>query len=186
MVRISPHELHIKDPEWVTELYPPGNRIRHKYAWFLSEGTDATSSATVHHHVHRQRRSTLAPSFSKQSVMGVEDSVVQANIDIMCSQLDKFAVDGTPIVLATAFSSVTLDSVLQIWFGVAGGETRHWDFFPSWTEAIPPLLTASHLLRHFPKAFLMFGLVPQSSWDRLVPGVSMIFNLQKVCVSRVL
>lgn len=179
-MRISPEELHIKDPDWVTELYPIGNnRPRDKYAWFLSEGTNATSSATVQHHVHRQRRSTLAPSFSKQSIMSVEKSIIRPSIDAMCNHLDDFARDGTPVAVGTAFASLTVDSVLQIWYDASPGQTRHWPFFPAWTEPFPALLNASHLLRHFPKAFLFLAFIPKAYWNRM-PGISLIFNLQQV------
>ncbi|KAL6808077.1 cytochrome P450 [Trichoderma camerunense] len=179
VVRISPEELHIKDPDWVTELYPLGNnRPRDKYAWFLSEGTNATSSATVKHHVHRQRRSTLSPNFSKQSIMGVERSIIQQSIDKMCDHLDDFAQDGTPVAVGTAFASLTVDVVLQMWYAAPPGQTRRWSFFPAWTEPFPALLNASHFLRHFPKAFLLLILIPKAYWDYM-PGTSLLFKLQQ-------
>ncbi|GFF55322.1 trichodiene oxygenase [Aspergillus udagawae] len=178
IVRISPHELHVKDPEWYSELYPPGNRKRDKYPWFLSEGTNATSSATVHHHVHRQRRSTLSPSFSKQSILSHEATLIEPAISSMCGSLDEYARQGTPVVLGTVFASLTVDVVLQIWFGASPGQTRRWDFFPSWTEMLPPLLGGSHFLRHFPQAFLLFGLLP-SSVVKGRPDFAFIFNLQE-------
>ncbi|KAI1912869.1 hypothetical protein LOZ61_003073 [Ophidiomyces ophidiicola] len=178
IVRISPSEIHIKDPEWVTELYPLGNRKRNKYAWFLSEGTNATSSATVHHDVHRQRRSALAPSFSKQSVVSFEETVIRPNISTMCSQLDAFARNGNPVVLGTVFSSLTIDSVLQMWYGAPPAQTNSWSFFPRWTDVIQPLLTGSHFFRHFPKSFYFLILVPKSVLDKM-EGLSFIFGLQK-------
>ena len=169
----------MKDPAWCNELYPVGNRKRDKYAWFLSEGTDATSSATVKHDVHRQRRSALAPSFSKQSVMAIEDPLIRPNIASMVGRLDEYARSGTAIVLGTVFSSITVDTVVQMWFGADPGQTSRWDFFPKWTEVIQPLLTGSHFLRHFPSAFMLFGLMPKSYLEKM-DGIAFIFNLQAV------
>ncbi|PGH15364.1 hypothetical protein AJ80_05548 [Polytolypa hystricis UAMH7299] len=178
IVRISPNELHVKDPDWVSELYPVGNRRRNKYAWFLSEGTGATSSATVEHDLHRQRRSALAPSFSKQSIMTLEETLIQPNISALCTQFDAHASANSPIVLGTAFASLTVDSVVQIWYGAPPAQTSRWKGFPRWTKAIPPLLTGSHFLRHFPKAFYLLALLPNSLLSRM-DGISFIFGLQK-------
>ncbi|KAH8723051.1 cytochrome P450 [Phaeosphaeriaceae sp. PMI808] len=179
IVRISPEELHVKDPEWFNELYPVGNRKRDKYVWFLSEGTNATSSATVRHDVHRQRRSALAPSFSKQSVMAIEETLIRPNIAAMLERLDEYAQSETVVVLGTVFSSLTVDTLVQMWFGAESGQTYRWGFFPKWTEVIQPLLTGSHFLRHFPFAFALFGLIPKSYLEKM-DGISFIFNLQAI------
>jgi hypothetical protein len=180
IVRISPNELHVKDPGWFAELYPAGNnRRRDKYAWFLSEGTDATSSATVHHHLHRQRRATYAPSFSKQAIVGHERTVVTRAIEAMCENLDQHALQRKPVVLGTAFASITVDVVLQIWYAAPAGQPQLWSWFPKWTTPLPTLLGASHALRHFPQLFILMSL--PSSWFKDIPDVSFILNLQEVC-----
>jgi hypothetical protein len=182
IIRISPEELHVKDPEWYSELYPVGNRRRDKYAWFMSEGTNATSSATVKHETHRQRRSALAPSFSKQSVMAIEKSLIGPNISAMVERLDEYAESREAVVLGTVFSSITVDTVVQMWFGAEPGQTSRWGFFPKWTQVIQPLLTGSHFLRHFPFAFNLFRLVPKSYLEKM-DGISFLFNLQAVSIA---
>ncbi|OQE22307.1 hypothetical protein PENSTE_c010G05958 [Penicillium steckii] len=178
IVRISPNELHIKDPDWFTELYPAGNnRRRDKYAWFLSEGTDATSSATVHHHLHRQRRATYAPSFSKQAIVGHEQALIAPAIEGICETLDQYVSQRKPVVLGTAFASITIDVVLQIWYGAPAGQPQRWPWFPKWNNPLPTLLGASHALRHFPQLFNLLAL--PSSWFKNIPDVSFLLNLQE-------
>ncbi|KAF3396439.1 Trichodiene oxygenase [Penicillium rolfsii] len=178
IVRISPNELHVKDPDWFEELYPAGNnRRRDKYAWFLSEGTDATSSATVQHHLHRQRRATYAPSFSKRAIVDHERTLIAPTIEAMCEILDQHASQGEPVVLGTAFASVTIDVVLQIWYGASAGQPQRWSWFPEWTNPLPTMLGASHALRHFPQLFLLMSL--PSSFFKNIPDVSFILNLQE-------
>ncbi|KAJ5431628.1 hypothetical protein N7445_008126 [Penicillium cf. griseofulvum] len=179
VVRISPNELHVKDPNWFSELYPAGSRRRRdKYAWFLSEGTDATSSATVQHHIHQQRRSAFAPSFSKQAVVSHERTLFTPAVKGMCESLDRHARQGRPVVLGTAAASVTIDVVLQMWYGAPPGEPKRCEFFPDWTNPLPTLLGGSHFLRHFPQAFMLLNLLP-SSFFKSMPDISFILSLQE-------
>lgn len=111
--------------------------------------------------------------------MAIEEPLIRQNIATMLERLDDYAQSGTVVVLGTVFSSLTVDTVVQMWFGAQPGQTGRWDFFPKWTEVIQPLLTGSHVLRHFPSLFYLFSLMPKTYLEKM-DGISFIFNLQAV------
>lgn len=133
----------------------------------------------MHHHLHRQRRATYAPSFSKQAIVGHEQALIAPAIEAMCDILDQYVSQRKPVVLGTAFASITIDVVLQIWYGAPAGQPQRWPWFPKWNNPLPTLLGASHALRHFPQLFILLAL--PSSWFKNIPDVSFLLNLQEVC-----
>lgn len=133
----------------------------------------------MHHHLHRQRRATYAPSFSKQAIVGHEQALIAPAIEAMCETLDQYVSQRKPVVLGTAFASITIDVVLQIWYGAPAGQPQRWPWFPKWNNPLPTLLGASHALRHFPQLFILLAL--PSSWFKNIPDVSFLLNLQEVC-----
>jgi hypothetical protein len=167
----------VKDPDWTNELYPHGNRRRDKYAWFVSEGTESTSSSTISHDLHRLRRSAVAPNFSKRSIVAREP-MINSTLETLFKKLETYAGTGQPVTLGTMFASFTVDLVLQIWYGAPEGLPERWDFFPNWDEAIDPPLSGSHFLRHFPWSFTMMSIIPRSYMLQM-KGIGFILNLQK-------
>jgi hypothetical protein len=64
----------------------------------------------VNHELHRQRRSAIAPLFSKQSIQNSE-RLVKDNIQQLTAVFEKAAISGNPLNLGTymlAFSTDTL------------------------------------------------------------------------------
>ncbi|KAL8773752.1 MAG: hypothetical protein Q9209_001520 [Squamulea sp. 1 TL-2023] len=94
IVRISPYELHINDPEYYDELYVGSTRRSEEYPWTTKQFGPRTSVfATTAHELHRIRRAALAPFFSMQSVQRLEPSV-QPVIDKLISRLQELQGSG--------------------------------------------------------------------------------------------
>ena len=90
MVRINPDELHVADPNFYAVLYNNGQQRRDKvfrHTWQF--GAPDSVLAAVHHDLHRMRRATLNPYFSKASVYRLEP-VIQDKIDEMIDQMELF------------------------------------------------------------------------------------------------
>jgi len=103
IVRIGPKEIHINDPKFLDEIYPPASRKREKYSFFVRafKFSEATG-ATISHDFHRRRREALNPFFSKKSVMAFE-SLIQQKVAKFQDLLNHHAQHQTPINLSDAY-----------------------------------------------------------------------------------
>ena len=73
IVRVTPHELHVNDPTFFSELYGPSTRSKpmdksekFRYRFGIPNATFSTSLAEQ----HQERRAALNPFFSKQRIRG--------------------------------------------------------------------------------------------------------------------
>ncbi|KAL2859925.1 uncharacterized protein BJX67DRAFT_386495 [Aspergillus lucknowensis] len=80
IVRISPHELSIRDPDYYNELYVSGSvRPSDRYDGFARGIMDMEGShmVTIGHDHHRKRREPLEPYFSRSGVTKLEPMVAE-------------------------------------------------------------------------------------------------------------
>lgn len=119
IVRITPDELHVNDPDFIPELYPAGGRRRDKYrrAMQLFGFTEAAIS-TVEHDVHRVRRGAMARMFSKDSVRRLEPIMVN-NLNKLFGRLQKLKESGKPVNVLYIYSAFTNDLITEYAFGVS-------------------------------------------------------------------
>ncbi|KAH6693344.1 putative cytochrome P450 [Leptodontidium sp. MPI-SDFR-AT-0119] len=122
IIRISPHELHVNDPDFYEELYAGGERRRNKYPWFVRLfGMTQGSLATIDHDHHRLRRNAINPFFSKTNVRKLEP-VIQSNVSKLMTRLEKLEDTGELVNLNIVFSAFTSDIIIEYAFG----ESQHY------------------------------------------------------------
>lgn len=122
IVRISPYELHINDPEYYDELYVgPTTRRSENYTWTTKQFGPSTSVfATNGHELHRIRRAAIAPFFSIKSVQRLEPSV-QSVIDRLILRFKGLRGTGKVINILHVYCALTLDVISEYSFGRADG-----------------------------------------------------------------
>lgn len=68
IVRISPFEIHIHDPEFIDSVYCLGKRVD-KWSFQTRQFPVGNASfGTIEHNLHHARRAPVAPFFSKRAV----------------------------------------------------------------------------------------------------------------------
>jgi len=93
IVRITPTELHVNDPEFFDILYARDGQ-RHKYAYFSGRfGYASDTFSTWQHELHHQRRKALSPFFSAKSIREFQP-VIRAKADKPCTKLSAYVDDG--------------------------------------------------------------------------------------------
>jgi hypothetical protein len=109
IIRISPFELHVSDPEFYDEVYASSasNRKRNKYYWFTeSFGMDHAMFATVDHDLHKIRRAALNPFFSTQNVRKLQP-VVQERVTAMLKRIEDFRASGEVLNASWLYAAYT-------------------------------------------------------------------------------
>ena len=162
IVRISPYEIHLKDPNFYDELFAGYTRRRDKYGWFVGASSGHSMFGTVRADVHRKRRGALNPFFSKKSIAGIEP-VVQDRIDELCDNIRGHIKSGEPLEVHMAFMAVTLDIISYHSFGKSLGLLKEPPAATQiWKSAIQGAVQASIFTRHFPTIGSLLMLMPVS------------------------
>ncbi|GMF87684.1 unnamed protein product [Aspergillus oryzae] len=181
IVRINPHELHIKDPDYYNTLYAGPTRRRDKYLWFLSVGAPTSTFATPESDHHRLRRGMLSPFLSKQAVRDLE-GVIKAKLDLLCEHMKKAMRSGEAVELHAYFVSFAVDVVSTCAFGESGcfEELRRERLDDRWKSVVTGAFGKLLLTRHFPWLVVVFRFLPVWATALLTPVVRHIDYMEKV------
>ncbi|KAL7917142.1 cytochrome P450 [Trichoderma austrokoningii] len=117
IIRISPNEVQIHDPEFYAQIYAGGSTKRNRYARSVSgNGSPGSMASAVSHDLHRLRRSSLNPFFSKAAVLRFEDRI-QSRVSILCERFTGFLERKEIVDISVAMTSLTLDIITEYSFG---------------------------------------------------------------------
>jgi len=181
IVRISPWELHINDPDYYDELYAgPGNK-RNKYIYYTEQfGTPLAMINTIPHNLHRIRRAALSPFFSKASVTRLEP-LIQEKVEILCSRLRKFKESGQPVSISLAYACLTNDVVSEYCFAKSYNYLeRSPDFHTDIHDALEEASRAAHVLKQIPWALGFALKIPPEIMHAFTPKLSAFTTFRQV------
>ncbi|KUI53338.1 Trichodiene oxygenase [Cytospora mali] len=188
-VRINPNEVHCNDPHFFNELYvSSGKRRTDKTIWqarqssILAEirptyGMPAawrkwsrnSTSKTLQHDLHRQRRSRLSPFLSKASIRSIEP-LVSSKVSRLCSRLEQMSDSGTVVSLTDAFVALTLDIISQVCFGYSYDFLEADGYAKEWHTSMDSMARSQHMIRQFPWVFYLVGSLARFTH----PGLSIV------------
>lgn len=113
IIRINPNEVQIHDPEFYAQIYAGGSTKRHRYARSVSgNGSPGSMASAVSHDLHRLRRSSLNPFFSKAAVLRLEERI-QSRVRLLCERLSDSLERREIIDMSVAMTSLTLDIITE-------------------------------------------------------------------------
>ncbi|OQD65972.1 hypothetical protein PENPOL_c005G02032 [Penicillium polonicum] len=81
ILRINPHEIHIKDPSFYDTVYGGPLNKRDRLPSFIQTGLPLATFEAAPHGLHRERRKLLSPFLSTQSVAALQP-VIQEKLDL--------------------------------------------------------------------------------------------------------
>ena len=181
IVRISPFEIHINDPEYIDTVYPGPSHRSMKYAWAMRQfGLRTSFLSTISHELHRIRRGALSNFFSKASLQRLEPGV-QAQIDKLVSRLRHLQGSGRNVNLLDVYACLTGDIIGQYAFGKPHGFLDGPDDFSrSWHKPIMDVLHVAHLLKQFGWLLPLMQLMPIRLVKIMQPHVATLIEFQAV------
>ncbi|KAI0403198.1 trichodiene oxygenase [Xylaria palmicola] len=118
IVRISPYELPVNDPEFYERLYNCEGEWD-KYAWaYDAFGAPLSTICAIDHTVHKNRRAAVNPFFSKANVAAKADIILRL-VEKLCSRIDEFAdkSNTAKLSLIAAISALTRDVATEFILG---------------------------------------------------------------------
>ncbi|KAK2743339.1 hypothetical protein FQN55_007274 [Onygenales sp. PD_40] len=180
IVRITPTELHIDDPEFYEQLYSRtgGNARRDKSPYFASRfGSASDCFSTVHHDLHRLRRKPLSPFFSIQRISAFQP-VILKKVEALCQKLSQYKA-GEVIPLNRAWMALTTDIITEYAFGKSYEQLESPNFRDTLHEALVAIYTTGHFALHFPIVFPILDCLPDWFVLKMQPDLVSVVGLRK-------
>ncbi|KAJ6092288.1 cytochrome P450 [Penicillium canescens] len=178
IVRISPNELHVNDPDFINELYAGGGKPRDKYPYFSAQfGIPDSVFGTPGHDLHRLRRSALNRFFSKASVTKLEPIIHRA-IEKLCEQLQGHAGSAYPVTMTMAFSCMTTDVVTEYAFAKSYNFLNSPTFEPNFHRAIIAGSDMGPWIKQFPWLVTLMNTLPQWAVMQINPEAAVYVQFQ--------
>lgn len=178
VVRCSPEEIHVQDPEFFDTLYAGPGHVRDK--WERSNranGSPYSTPSTVAHDLHRTRRGALNPFFSKKAVSQLEQGT-REKVDSLCEKIKQGAKEDQILDLGTAFTAVTLDVITEYSFGSCYNCIEEPDFLPRWKNLVSSIFDSVPFTKQFPSVFNAMQRLPRSVSVALNPDLRTFFEAQ--------
>ncbi|SPO05572.1 related to cytochrome P450 CYP3/CYP5/CYP6/CYP9 subfamilies [Cephalotrichum gorgonifer] len=186
IVRITPTELHIDDPEYYHELYARGSGRRDKYHYFSGRfGYASDTFSTVGHDLHRNRRKAISPFFSIAKIADFQP-VIRAKVDKLCDKLDGYASnEGSVVPLSSAWMALTTDIISEYSFAKSYDQLSSPDFEETLHEALVAIYVTGHFALHFSVVFPILDILPEWLVKRAKPEIMPVAGLRKDLAAKV-
>ncbi|KAI1817362.1 cytochrome P450 [Poronia punctata] len=176
IVRISPWEVHIADPDFVDVLYSSNSRFDKKIEWKYRFGIPHSTFDTIEHQHHRLRRSALAPFFSKQKI-GLVTEFISSKVQRLCDRLEeKYKASGQPVLIHECFTALSFDVITYYSFARSFEYIELPDFQGPFTSAFKQLASTLHTMGHFPWLLTALQSLPKSISIALNPQLAHVFE----------
>ncbi|KAE8444705.1 hypothetical protein EG329_014363 [Mollisiaceae sp. DMI_Dod_QoI] len=150
IVRITPLEVHIDDPEFYDTIYSNSER-RDKTPWHHNPYTaDKATFATSNHELHRTRRGTLNPYFSKSQIRKFTPWI-QDRADVLCRRFtEEYKGTDEIVALNEAFACLTADVVMEYSFAENYNLVENPGFIAPLNKVLEVYLRSVHVASYFP------------------------------------
>lgn len=180
VVRISPIEVHISDPEYATLHFSNATKRNkyapHRYIFFVM--MDA-ALITIDHAHHKLRRSPLSKVFSKKNVLALEP-FIKSKIENCCSRLENFRISQEVIDLRLLFTCLTTDIVTEYAFARSKNLLSTADLSPEWRNFFSSSLRKSHWFKHFPFLGYVVSFFPEGWITHFTPNVELEEQIEEI------
>jgi cytochrome P450 len=136
MLRISPNEVSINDPEASSIIYGQTSKFeKSKYFYHAFEDQAPNLFTIRDRQQHAKDKSLISHAFSRANIIQHEGSIYEKSRDLM-DRFTQSAKDGHIIPLFPAFRCMTLDTISEFAFGQSAGALQLGDYKSAIFEAI--------------------------------------------------
>ena len=186
IVRISPDEVHINDPEYFSQLHTSSLKLD-KCGWYYNFAASPTAGfSTASCELHRIRRGALAQYFSMSNVARLEP-LIQSCVTRLCSRLEEHRKEGTVVDLSSAYRCLASDVIMEYALPHSRRLLDSSDFAASYHRVVRSLGRTGLWNRHFPFIIPLFRAIPRYIIAKLDPGPALsLADFQIVSINNLL
>jgi cytochrome P450 len=186
MVRVTPEELSIVDPNFQDTRYGGIGVKRNKNERFARQSVSPTSILnTLDHDLHRVRRAPLNGFFSKQAISRFEPTV-QSKVERVVEKLKRACVQGAVLRAQDVYGALTTDVISHYAYGESFGflDDGKEGFKNDYLRDTEAFFKMTHFAKHFHVAASVMLAIPEWVVVRLHKGMASmaeIVNFSKRC-----
>ncbi|KAF1814179.1 cytochrome P450, variant [Eremomyces bilateralis CBS 781.70] len=178
VVRITPHELHVKDSSLWDTLYAKHPKTD-KYAWMNGRfGNHGSIFTTSDQALHRLRRSALNPMFSKRAI-GQFEPFVRGKVDFFCDRIAKYKGTGEVLAVNKLWNAYAGDVITEYSFGFNYDHLASEDFKETFHDAFMAVSEFGHIALQFPWVTPLLNMLPDDMVQKMNPPLEKLLQLQR-------
>lgn len=160
IVRISPWELHVSDPEW-NEIYKVSSKVDKYYWYYAFAGLSDTAFATANYELHRVRRKAQQTYFTVDAIAQFEP-IISQTISKLSKRLAITKGTSQLLNLSHAFRALATDIVTKFVFDKSYDLLDQPDFAATFHTAILDINEMGHWQRNFHIILPIMKILPRS------------------------
>ncbi|KAF2834346.1 cytochrome P450 [Patellaria atrata CBS 101060] len=179
IIRVNPHELHISDPNFIDILFTGASKKRDKYKWLgRSILLPDSTGGTVHHDLHRKRRASLSPFFSKEKIRRLEPSIQRA-VDNLLGRMSDCGANEDVMPMSLVLRATTCDIITGYLFGKSAEYLTREDYNEDFFSSINAMFGMSwpHLT-YISWLGAVLGCIPPSQWTKQIRDIRLSEDLK--------
>lgn len=178
-MRISPHELHVNDPEFYDQLYGTTLKLD-KNPWITKQfGNQLSTMGTASHDLHKLRRKAIAPFLSSTRIIQLE-GLITSKIEKLCNLFSRARDSKTALNIYSAYRATAVDIISDYCMAESWDFLDKSDFGRDWFRMIRNGSEAGFLLRQFPWFLPALKKLPYEWVIWLFPDAAATLGLHKV------
>lgn len=184
IVRISPYEVHISDPDYYNTLYSHRSP-RDKYYYYLKPFDFPLSAfGTEDARLHRLRRGAMNPFFSRGKILQNE-ALIQRLVQKLCDKIKDLGSRGEIVPLSLGFTCLATDLITEFAMDRSYGHLDAADWHPHWGQTLKDASELGTVTRQITWILPILKSFPQSWAEKLNPGLAIFYTLSRRTEERI-
>lgn len=181
IVRITPNEVSLSDPENYETIYYVGSKYAKDPRFYDAFGMEYASFTSCPNELHRLRRGPLNKFFSRTMVLELQ-SIVQEKANKLCSLIAKNSKAGEMLDIHHGCRAVSIDVITEYMFNKCYDLLDAPDLGTHFFELVRGIGPALWVFQQYPELSIMNRL-PTWMLKTMSPPLAQILKLQEVCLS---
>ncbi|PPJ51228.1 hypothetical protein CBER1_08065 [Cercospora berteroae] len=172
IIRINPHELHVRDASWFDTLYNNSRPAWKIKGFGIRFQTQHTAGGTEDPALFRPRRAALNPFFSRRRIAQDTPRFQQNAARAMQKIEQEYAKTGGVLHLNSLWGCYAADNLVNACFDQDIKSLESPGFRADANEALVELLGAAHVFYHFPALMFLMKKIPDRIMLWLNPSMA--------------
>lgn len=183
MIRISPNEVLLADPDNYDRIYSMNSRYTKDPGFYSFIGSDSAIFCIISNEAHRKERAIFNPFFSRRAVLE-QEQVARSKVAKFCARLERDSDRGEGTDISRGFRAISLDVITEYALGADScyNSLDAGDFGTWYNKLIRSVAPMVYLFKIFPPLQAPMQGMPYWLAKRISPVVGSF--LEAAMVSR--